>query len=114
METGAGFPEQFVSISRANNAGLPRQEKSLVIASSRKCLWFEEASARARRLFGSRGETGRQGVFSTDEASGPPGSDGDLGAWTAYGKAEKRGRVKISRTAPLGAVETKCVGTDKH
>ena len=33
MRMGAGLPEQFVSISCANNAGLIRQEKSLVLAS---------------------------------------------------------------------------------
>ena len=71
MEMGAGFPEHFVSISHMNNAGLPLQEKSLVIASSRKSLKSEDASANARRFRGSRGEKGRQGVVLAEEADGP-------------------------------------------
>ena len=33
MEMGAGFPEQFVSILRGSNAGLPRHEEYVVAAS---------------------------------------------------------------------------------
>ena len=51
METGAGFPDQSVSISRMHFAGLPRREVSRVMASSHKCLKFDEVMASMRRLF---------------------------------------------------------------
>ena len=38
MEMGTGLPEQFASILRPHNAGSPRQEKSLVAATSQKNL----------------------------------------------------------------------------
>ena len=91
MEMGAGFPGHFVSILRANNAGSPRQGKALVMASSRTGLKFEEASAHMRRLSGSRGDKGRQDVLFTEEASGPPESDENLEAWTAYWAAKENG-----------------------
>ena len=91
---GAGFPEQFISISRTSYAELPRQEKSLVMSSSHKSLKSEKAAANMRRLFGSREEEGRQEALLTDEAGEPLGSGGDLDAWTAYRKAEKPGAGK--------------------
>ena len=77
MDMGAGTPEQFVSISRMNNAGLPGQGKSLATASCRRSLEFEEASAHMHRPFGSCGGWGRQEV-----ASGP------LESGFAYGRGE--------------------------
>ena len=58
MEMGAGAPVHFVLISRRNNAGLPSQEKSLAMASSRESLKFEVVSGNMRRLIGSRGGKG--------------------------------------------------------
>ena len=75
METGEGFPEQSAPKLRMNNALLPRQEKSLVMASNHKSLKFEEVAANMRRLFGSRGGGSRQDVLTTEEADGPLGSD---------------------------------------
>ena len=60
METGAGFPEQFVATLRMNNAGLPRKEESLVMAIRHKSLKSKDVAANARRSFGSRGGGGRQ------------------------------------------------------
>ena len=75
MEMRAGFPE-FISTLRANNAGLPRQAKSLVMAGRHKSLKFDEILANARRSFGSLGGGGRQDVLITEEAVGPLESDG--------------------------------------
>ena len=80
MEMGTGFPEQFASILRMGNAGSPRQEKSLVMASSRKSLKFEKVAANMRRLLGSRGECSRRDAQISGEADGPPASDKDQGA----------------------------------
>ena len=55
MEMGAGFPEPFASILRMQNAGHPRQEELLALASSQKILKFADAVANMRRLFGSYG-----------------------------------------------------------
>ena len=44
-----------------------------------------------RRLFGQRGEGGRQDALSTDEAVGPLESDEDFDASAAYKKAKKQG-----------------------
>ena len=52
METDAGFPGQFVSILRVGEAGLPRREESLVMASSHKSFKFDVAAANVRWLFG--------------------------------------------------------------
>ena len=49
MDMGSGYPEQFASKLRMNNAGLYRQEESLVMASSHKSLMFEDAAANTRR-----------------------------------------------------------------
>ena len=75
---GAGFPEQFIPISCMGNAALFRHGKSLVIASCRKSLRFEDASAKTPRLFGSRGGGSRQDALITEEAVEPHASDGDL------------------------------------
>ena len=71
METGAGYPKQVASLLRMHNAGLPRQEKSPAMASSRRNLRFAEAAANMRRLFGSRGGGGRQEAWIPEEANGP-------------------------------------------
>ena len=68
METGAGFPEQFISTLSMDNAGLPRKEKSLVMASNHKSLESGEVAANMRRSLGSRGGGGRQDVLITEEA----------------------------------------------
>ena len=68
MEMGAGFPGQFVSILRMDNAALSRREKSLVMASCHDSLRFEGASASTRELFGSRGGGRRQGALLVEEA----------------------------------------------
>ena len=46
MGISAGFREQFVSILWIQNAGPPRQEKSLALASRRKSLKFGNAAAK--------------------------------------------------------------------
>ena len=97
VEMGAGFPERFVSILRMSYAGVPRQEKSLVMASSHKSLKFEDASANMRRLSGSRGGKGRKDVLLAEAADGPLGSDEDLEAWTAYRMAQKKGASKSKK-----------------
>ena len=109
MDTGAGFPELCISIVRANNAGLPRPEKSLVTAISHTSLKFEEVAANVRRLFGSRGEKSRQDVLLTEEAAGSLGSSGDLDAWAAYGKAKKQGAGNKRGAVSPNVVGTQCV-----
>ena len=114
MEMSMGFPEQFVSISTVNNAGLPRQVKSLVMASSQKRLKFEGASAHMRRLFGSRGDRGRQDGVLTGEGNGSQGGDEDLEAWVAYRKAKERGAGKKKQNSTPRRGEAKREGTDRH
>ena len=80
METGAGFPDHSISILRMRNAGLPRQEKSRVTASSHKCLKFEGAAASTRRVLGSRGGSGRQNALVSEEALGHSERSDDLEA----------------------------------
>ena len=63
LEMGAGFPGQRVSTLRVINAGLRRREKSLVMASCRESLKFEDASAGARRLSDRAGEVGGRMLF---------------------------------------------------
>ena len=94
VEMGAGFPERFVSILRMSYAGVPRQEKSLVMASSHKSLKFEDASANMRRLFGSRGVKGRHDVLLAVEADGP------LEACMANRKAKQNGASKKEGRRP--------------
>ena len=77
---GAGLPEQFISKLRMNVAGLSRREKSLAMSSSQKSLKFDEVAANMRRLYGSRGGSGRRGVLITEEAVGPEGSGEDQDA----------------------------------
>ena len=55
IEVVAGFPGQFAPISRMQNAGLSRRERSLVLASSQKGPTFMEVVANMRRVSGSRG-----------------------------------------------------------
>ena len=74
---GKRFPERFAPIFRTPNAGLPRQEKSLVMASSQRSLSFMDVAAKMRRLFGSRGGRGRQDVLVAEEADGPLVSEKD-------------------------------------
>ena len=61
------------------------------MASRRKSPEFEDAAANMRRLFGSRGGSGRQDALCTEGAVGPRGSGEDLDALAAYKKAETRG-----------------------
>ena len=114
MEMGAGFPGQSISISRINTAGLLRQETSLAMASSRKSLKFENASANIRRLFGSCGGKGRQDVLRAEGAAGLLESDEDLDAWMAHRKSTKEGVGKKRWMAPPHAVGITCVGAGKR
>ena len=93
MEAGAGLPGQVLAILRVRNAGLSSREKSLVLASCRKCLKFEEASANMRRFFWSRGGGSQQDALFTGEAADSHASDEDLDALAAY-RGEKRGASK--------------------
>ena len=100
METGAGFPERFVPISRTYNARPPRQEKSLVAANCRISLKFGEASAHIWQLGCSRGDRGRPDVLLAEEASGFLESDEDLEARMAHRKAKKKGAGKKKQDGP--------------
>ena len=86
---GAGFPERFVSILRMVTAGLPRREKSLVMAICRRSCKIDDAPAAMRQLSGSRGGGGRQDALSTKEAAEPRTSYEFLGAAAAYREAKK-------------------------
>ena len=91
LNMGPGFAEQFIPILRMKNAGLPRQAKSLLMASRPKSLMFDKVEADMRRFFGSRGSGGRQDVLLTEEAVAPSGSDEYLGACMVYEEAKNRG-----------------------
>ena len=90
-EMGAGFPGQFVSMWRMDNAALFRHEKSLVMKPCYKSLRPEDVSANVRRLFGSRESGSRQDALLTEEAAESRASDGDLDVLAAYRKAENQG-----------------------
>ena len=96
LGASADSPKQFVSTLRMRNAGLPRQENSLLMASSHKSLRFEDALADMRRLFGSRGGGGRQDAFFTEEAAKALESDQDAEALAANKNAKER-RVRRRR-----------------
>ena len=70
----AGFPEMPVAILLAQNAWLSRREESLALASSQKSLEFADAAANMRRLIGSCGGAGAQGVLVTMGADGCRGA----------------------------------------
>ena len=95
IEMGAGFQEHFVSILCMQKAWLSRQEKSLALASNQNSLKFADAAASMRRLFGSCGGAGRQGILVTEDADGPSGGGRDQEACVTYKKREgpkKEGR----------------------
>ena len=91
MEMRAGFPGQFASILRMHNAGLPRREKSPVMASSHNGLRSVEVAANMRRLSGSRGGGGRQDAPITEKADGPWVNDKDKGTCVTNKKAKGQG-----------------------
>ena len=91
MGMGQGSPGQFISKLRWNHAGFPSQEKSLVAASSHESFKFDEVVAITRRLFGSRGGSGRQDVLITEEAVGPGYVCGVQGSTEPWGGQEKGG-----------------------
>ena len=88
---GSGSPERVASILRMHNAALPRQEKSLVMASSHKSLKFVEAAANLRTLFGSRGAGSRQGVLVAEKAGGPLASERGQEVYATREKLKKHG-----------------------
>ena len=82
MVTGSGFPDEFVSVLRMQNAALPKNGKTLVWASVRHSLAALGAFAQMRRLSGSCGRATRQDVLvfaNMDTAS----EQDDFKAWTA-------------------------------
>ena len=52
---GRGFPGTFASVVRIQNAPLPRQEKSLELASAQGGLGFSDVAETMRRSSGPRG-----------------------------------------------------------
>ena len=102
VEMGAGFPGQFVSILRMDDAALSRHEELLVMASCRECLKFEDVSANMRRLFGSRGGGSRQDALSAEVTAESLGSDEDLDILAAYRKANKQGAGKVEGPSAKG------------
>ena len=62
MAMGGGFPAEFVSILRMQNASLGGTDAEQVSASIRGALAFAAAAKQMRRLFGSCGSAARQDV----------------------------------------------------
>ena len=82
--------------------------------SSRESLEFDEAAANTRRLFGSRGGSGRQDVLITEEAVGPSESDEGQGARAAYGKSKKKGAGQKKNDGAPDVARIKCEGAGRH
>ena len=82
-------PKDKLVLVRMDNATPSRREKSVVSASCRKSLLFEDTSANMRKLFGSRGSGNRQGALFTGEEGESRASDEDLDVLAAYGKRKK-------------------------
>ena len=78
-----GFPGEFVSVLRMQNAALAQNERTLVLASVRSTLAFPEVSAHVRRLFGSRGQATRQDAPMAADIDAASGAE-DFEAWAAY------------------------------
>ena len=111
---GAGFPEQFVSIQRMQDAGLYCDEKSLALASSQKNPKFVDVAANMRRLSGSCAWAVRQDVLVAENADGPMGGDGNQEARVTYKKAKiqeagqkrREGVTKVSGGKEKGEGQT--------
>ena len=88
--------------------GLPRQEKSPVLASRHKGLKFAEVAANKRRLFVLRGGGGRRYVLITEEADGPLACDEDQGACVTYKKAKDHGVGQKKKDGSPEVVGIKC------
>ena len=74
-----------------NYAELPRQEKSLVMASNHESLQFDEGAANTRRFFGSRRRSGRRDALISGKQFGPMESDEGLDARGVRESKETRG-----------------------
>ena len=88
MIMGCGFPGEFVSVLRMQNAALAKNERTLVLASVRSTLAFPEVSAHVRRLFGSRGQATRQDALVAADIDAASEAE-DFEAWAAYRRATR-------------------------
>ena len=94
MDTGAGFPDASVSILCMQNAALSRQERSSVLANTRKSLKCSDVATANRRFFGAGGGAARHETLITEER-GKRGSD--------KGQEEKRDSGKGLAYGPFGS-----------
>ena len=86
---GSGFAKEFVSILRMQNAALPKNEISLVVARIRGALAFAAAGRQMRRLFESCGGAARQDFLIAVDADVSSEDENGDAAWLAYRNAKK-------------------------
>ena len=91
MLMGSGFPGAFVSVLCIKNAALPKNEKTMALASLGNTLAFPQVSAQMRRLFGPCGYASRQDVMVARELD-TVSDEEDSEAWLAYRKAKRANR----------------------
>ena len=87
MISGSGFPDEFVSVLLTKDAALPKNEKTLVLASLGNTLAIQSVSAQFRRLLGPCGYASRQDVVVAADMDTAPEEE-DCEKWVAYRKAE--------------------------
>ena len=103
MIMGGGFPDEFVSVLRMQNAALTKNEKTLVLASLRNFLSLQSAPAQMRRLFGPCGYASRQDVLVAADMDAAPEEE-DFGVWMVY-RLAKRARKDAQGSGERGSRE---------
>ena len=88
MLMGFGLPDEFASILRMQNAGLSKNEKTMVLASLRNTAASPNASPQVRRVFGPCGYASRQDVFAAQDMD-TASEEGDFEAWIPFRRAER-------------------------
>ena len=113
MGISAGFREQFVSILWIQNAGPPRQEESLALASRRKSLKFGTRRRRCEDYSDLAAERFAKTSWPRRTRMGPLGGDGDQRARAENKKRKNKrgpekagGRTKVSRGKVRGDGQT--------
>ena len=88
---GPGYPDAFVSVLCMQNAALPNNGKTAVLASLGDTLAFPRASAQMRRHFGPCGNASRQDVMAAQEMDAVSEEE-DYDAWLAYREVKRATR----------------------
>ena len=85
---GAGFPGEFASVLRMQDAALANDEQTSALANLGNTLAFPQAAAQMRRPFGPCGYQSRQDVLVAQDLD-TASEEEDFEAWMAYGKAAR-------------------------